>query len=334
MAQDEFSIIEDFFAPLAADENAFSLKDDVAVMPSDARIVTKDMLIEGVHFLPSDPLDAVAQKLLRVNISDLAAKGARPVGYLLGCAWPSGVTRKQIATFVDGLACDQETFRVQLFGGDTTVHADKKAPLMVSATFFGAPPRHGIVPRKGAASGDDIYLTGTVGDAGLGLRALQKKVSLSGADRAFLIERYQVPNPRVSLGGALSGLASAAIDVSDGLLADCGHLLEHGGEALKATLWGEALPLSDAAQTWAELQKTMSEAFGSLATFGDDYEILFTAPPSRRRSVEMAANVAKTPITRIGAVTKRSDEDAAPVILLGADKKPVTPKSIGFNHFS
>ncbi len=337
MSEDEFSIIEDFFAPLATDDGALALKDDAALVDKGALVMTADAMIEGVHFLSSDPLDAVAQKLVRVNISDLAAKGARPIGYLLTCIWPQGVTRKKIATFVDGLACDQETFRISLFGGDTTVHKTKGAPLTISATFFGAPPRHGIVNRNGAASGDDIYVTGTIGDAGLGLRALQKKERITGAHRAFVIERYQVPSPRAALGGALSGLATASVDISDGLIADCAHLVTASGEtagaSLKATLWADALPVSPAAEAWIEAQGDAEAARARLAGFGDDYEILFTAPPSRRRSVEMAANVAKTSVTRVGALTKRGDGADAPVVFLGADKKPLFVETAGFNHF-
>ena len=330
MAEDEFSIIEDLFAPLTEGaEGAFSLKDDAALLPEGDYVVTKDVMIAGVHFRTDDSLDLVAQKLIRVNLSDLAAKGARPVGYFLGCTWPAGVKRKDIAAFVDGLEQDQESFRIHLYGGDTSVHQDAKAPLVLSATFFGTPPRHGVIRRNGASAGDDIYVTGTIGDAGLGLRSFEKGAKFSGAHKKYLVERYQLPEPRVTIGGALGGLATAAIDVSDGLIADCGHLVSSAGDEICAVLRTEALPLSEAARSWVDEQKSADAAFAELAAFGDDYEILFTAPTSRRRSVEMAANVAKTPVARIGTIAK-GDED---VTLLNPDGKPVKIKKAGFNHF-
>jgi len=331
VAENEFSIIEDLFAPLTKGvDGAFDLKDDAALLPEGDYVVTKDMLIAGVHFRRDDQLDLVAQKLLRVNLSDLAAKGARPSGYFLGCSWPADIKRKDIAAFVDGLEQDQETYRIHLFGGDTSVHMEPTAPLVLSATFFGIPPRHGIIRRNGASAGDDIYVTGTLGDAGLGLGALEKKsAKLSGADKNFLITRYQLPEPRVTIGGALAGLATAAIDISDGLIADCNHLVSSAKEEVCAVLRTEALPLSEAARSWLEEQKSTDAAFAELASFGDDYEILFTAPTSRRRSVEMAANVAKTPVARIGTIVKGEEE----VTLLNPNGKPITIKKAGFNHF-
>ena len=330
MAEDEFSIIEDLFAPLTEGaEGAFGLKDDAALLPQGGYVITKDVMIEGVHFRTDDALDKVAQKLLRVNLSDLAAKGARPLGYFLGCTWPAGFKRKDIATFVHGLEEDQEALRIKLYGGDTSVHRDENAPLVLSATFFGAPPRHGIIRRNGASAGDDIYVTGTIGDAGLGLRSFEKGAKFSGEHKKFLMERYQLPDPRVTIGGALAGLATAAIDVSDGLIADCGHLVSSAGDEICAVLRTEAMPLSEAAQSWLEEQKSADAAFAELAGFGDDYEILFTAPTSRRRSVEMAANVAKTPVARIGTMAKGDDG----VTLLNPDGKAIRIKKAGFNHF-
>jgi thiamine-monophosphate kinase len=161
---------------------------------------------------------------LRVNLSDLAAKGAKPAGYLLGCVWPSSVKRQDIELFVSGLREDQATFDICLYGGDTAVHGAKGAPLTLSATFFGAPPKQGLTRRDGAAPGDDLYVSGTIGDAGLGLRALKREVQLTTVDKASLAGRYHLPQPRLRLGAAIAGLASAAIDVSDGLIADSAPL--------------------------------------------------------------------------------------------------------------
>ena len=331
MPENEFAIIEDLFAPLAKGAaGAFGLKDDAALLEASEYVVTKDILIAGVHFRDKDPLDLVAQKLLRVNLSDLAAKGARPVGYFLGCSWPKITKRKDIAAFVDGLAQDQAAFRIDLFGGDTTVHTQDKAPLVLSATMFGTPPRHGVVPRSKAQAGDDLYVTGTIGDAGLGLKCLDGSEKFPRAHKSFLTERYQTPSPRLTLGGALTGLASAAIDVSDGLAADCGHLLTASGDELGAIIRAEMIPLSEAGEDWLQRQDSTDAAYCELASAGDDYEILFTAPPSRRRSVEMAANVAKTPVARIGTILRGEGPD---VSLINADGAAIPLKKRGFNHF-
>lgn len=323
----EFDIIRELFAPLSKGAGgAFNLSDDAALLGSSEYVVTKDLMVEGVHFLKSDPLDLVARKLIRVNLSDLAAKGARPVGYFLGCVWPSAARRKDIELFASGLAADQELFRIHLYGGDTTRHGVTAAPLTLSATFFGHPPRQGIVLREGANAGDDLYVTGAIGDAGLGLAALQKTAKFGAADKEYLAGRYQLPEPRVTLGGALPGLASAAIDVSDGLVADAGHLAAIAG--LAAEIEAKLLPLSPAAQAWLLKQDDKDAAHGMLATFGDDYEILFAAPQARRRAVEMAAKVSKTTVTRIGSFSRGKG-----VTLLGQDGGAIALASPGYDHF-
>jgi len=330
VSNNEFTIIEDLFAPLAEGaDGAFGLKDDAAFLSVGEYVVTNDVLIADVHFRTKDALDQVAQKLLRVNLSDLAAKGARPIGYFLGCSWPSEVKRKDIAAFTDGLAQDQERFRVKLYGGDTTVHKQKKAPLVLSMTMFGSPPRHGIVRRNTAQAGDDIYVTGTIGDAGLGLKALENLEKFSRPNKSYLSSRYLTPDPRMTLGSALTGLASAAIDVSDGLLADCNHILKCSGDDLQAVIRSEAIPLSEAAEDWLQCQDSTDAAYAYLCTAGDDYELLFTAPPSRRRSVEMAANVAKTDVARVGTIV-RGDGG---VNLINSDGDAISIKQSGYNHF-
>lgn len=328
MTDGEFDIIRKIFAPLSKGASgAHSLTDDAAAFSGGDLIITADMMIEGVHFLKADPLDLVARKLMRVNLSDLAAKGAKPVGYLLTCAWPANIKRADIELFAEGLAVDQETFKVALYGGDTTRHASVSAPLTISATFFGAAARQGMVTRAGAAPGDDVYVSGTIGDAGIGLAALQKKQKLAPADRAYLAERYHLPEPRVMLGGAIAGFASAAIDVSDGLIADAGHIAETSGCAL--TISAESIPLSDAARKWLAAQQDRNAAYGRLASSGDDYEILFTASPRARRAIDMAATVSKTPIMRIGAASKGEG-----VRLLDAQGKEIVIEDGGFDHFA
>ncbi|MFN0025080.1 MAG: thiamine-phosphate kinase [Parvularculaceae bacterium] len=323
----EFDIIARHFAPLATDPGAFGLTDDAALLAASAYIVTKDVLVEGVHFLPKDPRDLVARKSLRVNLSDLAAKGAKPVGYFLGCVWPAGVKEDAIGDFARGLGEDQETFRIALLGGDTTVHVVKGAPLTISITMFGYPSASGIIRRNGAAAGDDLYVTGTIGDAGLGLRALTGAIKVPAAPKKLLGDRYRLPLPRLAIGGALAGLATSAIDVSDGLLADAGHLARQSGVAIDIA--SDKIPLSETAAALVVASGEGPSAIADLASCGDDYEILFTAPPSRRRSIEMASQVTKTPVARIGSVTRGSG-----VRLIGENGNIVDAPQHGFDHFS
>lgn len=324
----EFDIIREVFAPLTRNApDAFNLTDDVALLERQNLVVTKDLMAAGVHFLPKDPLDLVARKLIRANLSDLAAKGAKPVGYFLGCVWPANIKREDIELFARGLQEDQETFRIALFGGDTTAHATKTAPLTLSATFIGTPPKQGITRRNGAALGDDLYVSGTIGDAGLGLAALKKEFKFTTVDKASLVTRYQLPEPRLTLGTAIAGLATAAIDVSDGLLADAAHLAEASG--LRASIDAVAIPRSPAAGAWIAAHDNRWRALAMLASFGDDYEILFAAPPAMRRSVTVAAKASRTEVTRIGALTR-----GAGVGLLNENGAEIPAPSLGFDHFS
>ncbi len=323
----EFEIIAKYFAPLAAEApGAFGLRDDAAAIAGGDLVVTKDLLVEGVHFRSRDPRDIVARKALRVNLSDLAAKGARPIGYLLGCVWPAGVKESAIAEFAGGLRADQDQFKIALFGGDTTAHVQKGAPLMVSITMIGMQGSSGMVRRSGARAGDDVYVSGTIGDAGLGLAALEGEFKPSSVHKALLADRYRLPSPRLSLGGALGGHASAAIDVSDGLIADAQHIATQSGVAIE--IGAEKIPLSGPAKAWLENLGDSDAGISRLATSGDDYEILFTAPPSRRRSIEMASQVTKTPISRIGSVA-----NGAGVRLLTARGNEIAISKGGFDHF-
>lgn len=323
----EFDIIAKYFAPLAKDfEGAFGLSDDAARVAAGALVVTKDVIVEGVHFLSKDPKVSVAKKALRVNLSDLAAKGARPIGYLLGCVWPLGVKEEAIADFAAGLAEDQAAYKIALLGGDTTMHTAKGAPLVISVTMIGAENAAGFTRRNGTKAGDDLWASGTIGDAGLGLAGLQGELKTSTARKAYLTERYRTPSPRVALGVALGGLASASIDVSDGLIADAGHIARQSGVAVE--IHAEKIPLSEAAKTWCAQQPDADDAFARLATFGDDYEILFSAPSSRRRSIEMVSQLTKTPVARIGAVSRGEG-----VTLVGAKGTPIRIAVSGYDHF-
>jgi len=291
----EFSIIRKIFAPLAKDApGAFGLTDDAASLsPRSGHdlVLTKDTLVEGVHFLSSDPADLVARKVLRVNLSDLAAKGATPIGYLLSCAWPAETTIDFIKSFASGLAADQSEFGLTLLGGDTV---RTPGPLTLSVTAIGEVPTGQMLRRSGAQTGDDLYVTGTIGDAFLGLEILQDRLSMdSGEMRTALVAGYQVPSPRVSLGPALRGIAHGSIDVSDGLLADARHLAEASG--VKVDLDLKAVPLSTAARaSGADLLR--------LASGGDDYEILFTASADDAETIAELGLKHGVAVHRIGRV--------------------------------
>lgn len=323
----EFDLIEKYFRPLAGGSNeAMGLLDDVAVTEKNSFVITKDLIVSGTHFLPKDPLDLVARKLIRVNLSDLAAKGAKPYAYFLGCVWPLSTKESQIADFARGLEEDQRAFGLTLLGGDTTMHSAKAAPLVLSVTMLGTPPKRGIVRRDGGQAGDDLYVSGTIGDSGLGLAVLKKQIKMTPVDKASLSNRYHLPTPRLTLGSALAGMATAALDVSDGLIADAGKLAAASG--LGAEIEASALPRSTAAASWIATQDNRWQALATIASFGDDYEILFSAPPSMRRSVMVASSAAKTDVTRIGTLVK-----AAGIRLVKDQGEEIKVPAPGYDHF-
>ncbi|MEX0758671.1 MAG: thiamine-phosphate kinase, partial [Tistlia sp.] len=242
----EFETIARLYAPLAAGApGAFGLRNDAAVVelaPGERSVVTLDAMVEGVHWLPADPPEAVARKLLRVNLSDLAAMGAVPRSYLLATCLGPSVGDAWLEGFVAGLAADQERYGVTLLGGDTT---RTPGPTCLSLTALGAISEGPCLMRSTLKAGDGLYVSGTIGDGALGLDVLQDRIEgLAAADRDFLAERYRLPQPRTTLGPALLGLASACLDVSDGLVADASHLTEESGVDLE--IEAAAVPLSAA----------------------------------------------------------------------------------------
>lgn len=295
----EFAMIAKYFAPLAKGApGAFGLKDDVAVLsvPRGAELIAKvDAIVEGVHFFRADPPDMVAKKALRVTLSDLAAKGAVPLGYLVSLSVAPWVGDAWIAAFVRGLGQDQRRYGIHLLGGDTT--ATPGAPtISITALGWGAA---GKTPRRaGARPGDLVFVTGTVGDAGAGLAVLQGKgASLSQRERAALIGRYRLPEPRLTLGGMLAPIVSASLDVSDGLIADLNHIAEVSGVAIDID--ADRLPLHRASRKlWG------NAAMVNAVTAGDDYEIAFTARPRALARITAAARNANVGVTQIGTVKK------------------------------
>lgn len=294
MASGEARFIDRLRA-LALDPAARGLLDDAAVLEAaDALVLTHDMLVEGVHFLPTDPPGDVAWKLVAVNLSDLAGKGARPRGVLLGYglrgddAWD--------AAFVEGLAYALEAMAVPLLGGDTVGLPD--GPRILSLTAVGDAPRGGAPSRSGAMAGDAIWVSGTVGDAGPGLLIAQRKAIARGAaGPGALLGRYRRPMPRVALGELIAGYVSAMMDVSDGLLIDCARLAEASGVAAVIDL--DAVPLSSAYRDHAGDGR---DARLAAVAAGDDYELLLTAPVGVAAILEACGQAAGVPLTRIGAV--------------------------------
>jgi thiamine-monophosphate kinase len=294
----EFDEIARLFRPLTfGAAEALNLQDDAAVIPSRPGydlVATKDAVVEGVHFLPDDTPPDIARKLLRVNLSDLAAKGAAPYAVLLAVAWPPawGVGARE--AFAAGLGEDLERFGVVLLGGDTV---STPGPLTASLTALGWVEAGRMIRRSTARPGDRLLVSGTIGDAGLGLEAARGGLaSLGAADRLRLLKRYRLPEPRVDLRAALLGYAAAAADVSDGLLADAGHVAEASG--VGARIWLERLPLSPPTLAWLGQQPDSAAASAWLASAGDDYEVVCAARP-----VDAAA-LAEAGFTEIGEVVE------------------------------
>ncbi|MEQ9199094.1 MAG: thiamine-phosphate kinase, partial [Rhodospirillales bacterium] len=293
----EFDLIADLFAPLSG-EGALNLTDDAAVLtpaPGKQLVIAKDAMVEGVHYLPDTAPGLIARKLMRTNLSDLAAMGAEPVGYLIAMFRDSSMNADWLKGFAAGLRQDQECFGLSLVGGDSV---STPGPGAFSLTILGQTEPGQAILRGGAQAGDLVYVTGTIGDAGLGLKILQNKLTVTDpAHRSFLISRHQVPEPRLAIGHALRGIASAAIDVSDGLISDIGHIADVSGLAGEIDISG--LPVSTAAEATGRDLLT-------LATSGDDYELVFCSPADRATDIDRLAAVHNLRITCIGRMTAGS----------------------------
>lgn len=328
----EFEIIRRFFAPLAADmPGALDLTDDAAIlaMPLGHTLaVTSDALVAGVHFLASDTAADVAAKALRVNLSDLASMGADPLAYTLALALPRETDVAWLEAFAASLAEDQRQFGIRLIGGDTVA---TPGPLTLSICAFGSVRQGTELRRSGARPGDAVFVTGTIGDAALGLIALQKGLAgVSAADCNALAARYRRPTPRVACGRRLVGLARAAIDVSDGLLADLGHICETSGVA--AVVEVDRVSLSDAART---VLAVGAGDWRTILTGGDDYELLFTAPPDAEMALAKISAMLELPITRIGRIVERCEADN-PERLVGVvdgQGRMMAMAGSGYRHF-
>ena len=317
----EFSLISRYFTrPSRQDSHAvLGIGDDCALLQPEAGLqtaISSDMLVEGRHFFAGADARLLGHKSLAVNLSDLAAMGARPVGFTLALALPT-VDEAWLSAFSEGLFALADAHGCELIGGDTT-----KGPLTICITIFGDVPPGQALRRDGAQPGDDIWVSGSLGDARTALAGYRKEIALDDADLAAAGTRMHAPTPRVALGINLRGIAHAAIDISDGLAGDLGHILERS--SLGATLEVDALPAGPVLS-----RQSLALRRSHTLSGGDDYELCFTAPPDRRVAVLAAARQAGCAATRIGTM------EAAPGLrLIDAAGAPLVLPLHGFDHFS
>jgi thiamine-monophosphate kinase len=318
----EFELIARYFAPLASGEaGAFGLLDDAAVIahgPGREIVVTTDALVGGIHFIGDESARDIARKALRVNLSDLAAMGAVPRAYSLALALPDTVDDDWVADFSAGLGDDQATFGIGLIGGDTVATT---GPAVVAITAYGECERGRAIRRAGARPGDRLYVSGTIGDAAFGLGVLKGALAVDGGEG--LAARYRLPEPRTALGPRLVDLANAMIDVSDGLVADLGHIV--AASAVGATVRAGAVPLSPAGQGLVVADPCHLAA---AITGGDDYELLFAVSAGRDGEVAALAAELGIAITAIGEI-----EREAGVRVVGDDGRPIIVGDGGYRHF-
>ncbi|MGO9485343.1 MAG: thiamine-phosphate kinase [Rhodomicrobium sp.] len=325
----EIALIAEYLAPLAAHPGAFGLKDDAALLtglPPAGLVVTADGLVAGVHFFEDDDPGDAAYKALAVNVSDLAAKAARPIAYTMTLALGEAPTEDWAQRFTAGLARAQAKFGIALIGGDTVT---ARGAWWISITAFGEASARGLVPRGGAKAGDALYVSGTLGDAALGLQVRLHEAAFGAhllpAQREFLLARYLYPEPRLELAAALAGQASAAMDISDGLVLDLSRMCQ--ASQVSAEVLAGAIPLSEAARA---IVANDGDAMKTILTGGDDYEILAAVPPERAPAFEAECLAAGVPVTRIGAMAGAA---GAPRFK-AADGSELSFTAKGFEHFT
>ncbi len=326
---DEFGLIAELFAPLAAAcPGALGLTDDAAFLPAEPgfdTVATMDAMVAGVHFLPDDPPDLIARKLVRVNLSDLAAKGAEPAFLMLAAAFPGGTTKAWLKAFAGGLKQDLDHYGIVLIGGDTV---STPGPLSLTLTALGRVAAGRGLLRSGAKPGDQIWVSGSIGDSALGLKAIRG--ALPDLDNCHLIDladRYRLPRPRTELGPRLIGLASAGMDVSDGLVQDLGHICRVS--RVIAEIDAALVPLSAAAAAAVAADQSL---LALVLTGGDDYELLFTAPPKATDGILAMAKAVGVPVTRIGRVAADGGGTAG-VTVRGEDGQVLAIERGGWRHF-
>jgi thiamine-monophosphate kinase len=325
----EERLIARYFAPLAKHPGAFGLTDDAAALapPAGCDLVLKtDGIVAGMHFFPDDPPDTVAKKALRANLSDLAAKGATPLGFLLTLMLPREIGDAWLAPFARGLGADAEAFGCPLLGGDTD---STTGPITISIAALGTVPRGEMLRRAGASAGDRVVVTGTIGDAALGLllrrdMAIAVRWGLGHEASASLQQRYLVPQPRVAIAEILRVHASAAMDVSDGLAGDLAKLCR--ASAVNADIDVARVPLSTGARVALVKDPALIE---TILTGGDDYEVLACVPADKIEALRQQASAAGVPISEIGVVTAGEGKAR----FLASDDEPLVFARASFSHF-
>jgi thiamine-monophosphate kinase len=298
MALNEFDLIAKYFAPLSTEKGAFDLQDDaatIAVPEGCELVISKDMLAENIHFFPDDPPDLIAKKALRTNLSDIAAKGAKPVGYFMGLAFKHVPDESWMLAFSHGLQQDQELYAVSLFGGDTTLN--RKA-LVISITAFGFIEKGKCVRRKGAMEGDGVFVAGHIGSSAFGLALIQGKLEIADkAAKNSLIKRYLLPEPPIQFFKTVATYASSSMDISDGLIGDLEKMAHASG--LQFEIDAEAVPYD------SQVQKILAdkpELISKVLTGGDDYAFAFTASNIQEAALYESARALNIPLSRIGSV--------------------------------
>ncbi len=322
---DEFGFIAKYLSGLAGRE-ALDLKDDAAVWTPpkglDA-VISMDTQIEAVHF-PDGKFDGqTAEKLIRVNVSDLVAKGADPVGYFLSLALSEQIGEDDLAGFCQGLARAQATYGLKLWGGDTTRGVGKN---VLTITMIGTVPAGKTVLRSGAKPGDLVCVTGNVGDSYLGLKTILNQIDIRDTQSEYWVQAYHLPDPPFALRAAIRKYASAAVDISDGLFADAGHLAGVSGVSMDIFL--TTIPLSTASTRWVLGAANHQKARLDLATGGDDYQVLMCAPERRISGLKRRANKASIALTIIGKVT-----DGAGVRCMDSQGNEIPVDTPGYKHF-
>lgn len=323
----EDTFIARFLRPLATSPAALGLKDDTALLPTPAAadlVLTKDALVAGVHFFPDDPPASIARKALGVNLSDLAAKGAAPLGALLALVLPPDIDEDWMEAFTSGLGEDAERYGCPLLGGDTV---KTPGPLTICVTAIGAVPKGRFVPRTGAAPGQAILVSGTIGDAALGLRLRLEpdRAGFAGlplAHREYLRHRYLVPNPRLALAETLRTHAACAMDISDGLVGDIAKMLAASG--CGGWIESAAVPISNAAAAAIEAEPAL---LATALTGGDDYEIACTVPLEQAEAAVALAALCGVPLHPIGETRAMSGLE-----VIGADGAPLRFERTSYSH--
>jgi len=328
--QGEEAIIA-LLAPLAEGHpGALGLKDDCALLtppPGTELVLKTDPIAEGVHFLAGDTPEDIAWKALAVNVSDIVAKGARPLGYLMALSFPRPPAHAWVSRFADGLRAAQQTFGCHLMGGDTD---RRPGPLTISITMIGAVPTGRMIQRATAKPGDRLFVSGTIGDAALGLLLARDPAQaanwkLSPAETEHLLARYRRPAPRLALAPVLLDHAGAAMDLSDGLVKDLDRMLR--ASRTSGHLDAARVPLSEPAR---RIVAASPDWLGRLVTAGDDYEVLCAIPAAKAAAFASSATAAGIPVTEIGAV----EEGPAALSVTGPDGRPLAlPERMGWDHF-